>query len=42
MPEKAERAQVIRHIDPSLGEGEVDRLAEITAGLKSVQIEARS
>ena len=40
MPAKEERAAVIRHVDPSLSDAEVDRLAEITAGLKNVQIKA--
>src|SRR5262249_43424136 len=40
MPDKAERAAVIAHLDPALPQEDVDRLAEVTAGLKSIQIKA--
>jgi SpoVK/Ycf46/Vps4 family AAA+-type ATPase len=40
MPDKAERAAVIRHLDSSLPDADVERLAEVTAGLKSIQIKA--
>jgi SpoVK/Ycf46/Vps4 family AAA+-type ATPase len=40
MPSLAERAAVIRHVDPSLGDADVARLAEVTAGLKAIQIKA--
>ena len=40
MPTLKERAEVIRHVDPSLGDADVERLAEITAGLKAIQIKA--
>jgi AAA+ superfamily predicted ATPase len=40
MPDKAERAAAVRHLDPQLGEDDVERLAEITAGLKLIQIKA--
>ncbi len=38
MPNKAERAALIAHIDPELAPDDRDRLAEITAGLKLIQI----
>lgn len=38
MPSKAERALVVRFADPSLADADVERLAEITAGLKSIQL----
>lgn len=40
MPDKAERAQVIRFLDPSQSDADVERLAEVTAGLKTIQIKA--
>ncbi len=40
MPTKDERTAIIRHVDPSLAPEEVERFAEITAGLKSIQIKA--
>ena len=40
MPDKGERAAVIAHLDPALPQEDVDRLAEVTAGLKSIQIKA--
>src|SRR5947209_16420956 len=40
MPDKGERAAVIAHLDPALPAEDVDRLAEVTAGLKSIQIKA--
>jgi len=40
MPDKGERAAAIRLCDPSLEDGDVDRLAEVTAGLKTIQIKA--
>jgi SpoVK/Ycf46/Vps4 family AAA+-type ATPase len=40
MPTKDERAAVIRHVDPALTDEDVERLAEVTAGLKAVQIKA--
>ena len=40
MPSKEERAQLLRFLDPNYGEDDIDRLAEITAGLKSIQIKA--
>jgi AAA+ superfamily predicted ATPase len=38
MPNLGERAAVVNYADPSLPKADVDRLAEITAGLKSIQI----
>lgn len=38
VPDNAERARTIRHVDPSLSAEDVARLTEITAGLKSIQI----
>lgn len=38
MPSKAERALVVSFADPSLASADVERLAEITAGLKSIQL----
>ncbi len=38
MPNKAERAALIAHIDSDLSPADRDRLAEITAGLKLIQI----
>jgi transitional endoplasmic reticulum ATPase len=40
MPNKEERAQLLRYLDPNYGAEDIDRLAEITAGLKSIQIKA--
>ena len=40
MPSKEERAQLLRFLDPGLGDDDVERLAEVTAGLKSIQIKA--
>src|SRR5262249_10658764 len=34
MPDKGERAAVIRFLDPALPDEDVERLAEVTAGLK--------
>jgi len=38
MPDLAARAAIVNFADPSLPPADVDRLAEITAGLKSIQI----
>jgi len=38
MPSKEERAALVRFLDPALGDEETDRLAEVTAGLKSIHI----
>ncbi len=38
MPNKEERELVVRFADPSLAAADVERLAEITAGLKSIQL----
>lgn len=40
MPGKDERAALLRFVDPDLGDADVDRLAETTAGLKAIQIKA--
>jgi transitional endoplasmic reticulum ATPase len=40
MPDKGERAAIIAHLDPALPPEDVERLAEVTAGLKSIQIKA--
>jgi transitional endoplasmic reticulum ATPase len=40
MPGKDERMKLLRFLDPGLVEEDVDRLAEVTAGLKSIQIKA--
>jgi SpoVK/Ycf46/Vps4 family AAA+-type ATPase len=40
MPDKGERAAVIHQLDESLPDADIDRLAEVTAGLKSIQIKA--
>ena len=40
MPGKDERATLIRFLDPALSAADVDRLAEVTAGLKAIQIRA--
>jgi SpoVK/Ycf46/Vps4 family AAA+-type ATPase len=40
MPDKEERAAVIQHLDPALEPADVERLAEVTAGLKTIQIKA--
>jgi AAA+ superfamily predicted ATPase len=38
MPDRAERRALVRHVDPDLGDAWSDRLAEITAGLKAIQL----
>lgn len=38
MPTLEERRAVIRHVNPGLDPGWVDRLADITAGLKAIQL----
>jgi SpoVK/Ycf46/Vps4 family AAA+-type ATPase len=40
MPTREERAQVLRLVDPSLTPADIERLAEVTAGLKNIQIKA--
>lgn len=40
MPTKPERAALLRFLDPSLADEDVERLSEVTAGLKSIQIRA--
>jgi AAA+ superfamily predicted ATPase len=40
MPPKEERAKLLRFLDVELSDEDVDRLAEVTAGLKSIQIKA--
>src|SRR5260370_33199259 len=40
MPSKDERAKLLRFLDAELTDEDVDRLAEVTAGLKSIQIKA--
>ena len=40
MPGKPERMALLRFLDPELGDADVDRLAEVTAGLKAIQIKA--
>jgi AAA+ superfamily predicted ATPase len=40
MPSKEERAALIRHLQPGAEAADVERLAEVTAGLKSIQIRA--
>lgn len=40
MPSKDERARLIRFLDTELTDEDVDRMAEVTAGLKSIQIKA--
>ena len=40
MPSKAERAALIAFLDPNMTPEDVDRLAEVTAGLKGIQIKA--
>jgi ATP-dependent 26S proteasome regulatory subunit len=40
MPDAAERARAIRVLAPALPASEVDRFAEVTAGLKTTQIKA--
>jgi SpoVK/Ycf46/Vps4 family AAA+-type ATPase len=39
MPDKEERARLVRHLDPAMPAAEVDRMAEVTAGLKLTQIQ---
>ena len=38
MPSKAERAAIVNYSDPSLPPADVERLADITAGLKALQV----
>ena len=38
MPTKEERSALLRFLDPGLSDADVDQLAEVTAGLKSVHI----
>ncbi len=40
IPGKSARAELISHLDPDLPPNDVDRLAEITAGLKLIQVKA--
>ncbi|HZS41746.1 MAG TPA: AAA family ATPase [Polyangia bacterium] len=40
MPDKPERAAAIRNFDAELPDADVERLAEVTAGLKLIQIKA--
>jgi len=40
LPDADVRAAVIRRADPSIGDGEVERLARHTAGLRAVQVES--
>jgi transitional endoplasmic reticulum ATPase len=40
MPTKDERAALLRFLDPSLADEDIERLSEVTAGLKSIQIKA--
>ena len=40
MPTKAERAALLRFLDTSLADEDIERLSEVTAGLKSIQIKA--
>jgi SpoVK/Ycf46/Vps4 family AAA+-type ATPase len=40
MPDKEERKHVVRFLDQSASDADVERLAEITAGLKTIQIKA--
>jgi SpoVK/Ycf46/Vps4 family AAA+-type ATPase len=40
MPDKEERARLLQYLDSGYGAEDIDRLAEITAGLKSIQIKA--
>ncbi len=40
MPGKSERAELISHLDPDLPPNDAERLAEITAGLKLIQVKA--
>jgi len=40
MPSFEERRAVVKHVAPQLDDGWVDRLADITAGLKAVQIQS--
>ena len=40
MPDRETRRAVARLADPSLSEKDADRYAEVTAGLKSIQIQA--
>ena len=38
MPSKPERATIVAHADPCLSAADVERLSEITAGLKAIQL----
>ncbi|HEY3359349.1 MAG TPA: ATP-binding protein [Polyangia bacterium] len=38
MPDRAERKALVRHVVPDMDEAWADRLAEITAGLKAIQL----
>jgi len=38
LPDRTERAAVIRHVDPSIDAAHVERLAEHSAGLRAVQL----
>lgn len=40
MPAKSERGELISHLDPDLSPNDTERLAEITAGLKLIQVKA--
>jgi SpoVK/Ycf46/Vps4 family AAA+-type ATPase len=40
MPREPERAALLRNVDPELGDEDVRRLTEVTAGLKLIQIRA--
>src|SRR4051794_1135913 len=40
MPTKEERARLLRFLSAELGDEDVERLAEVTAGLKSIQIKS--
>jgi SpoVK/Ycf46/Vps4 family AAA+-type ATPase len=40
MPDKSERAALLRHLVPDMPAEEVERLSEVTAGLKGIQIKA--
>jgi transitional endoplasmic reticulum ATPase len=40
MPKTEERYALLRHLDPSMSEADAARLAEVTAGLKLIQIKA--
>ncbi|MCS6913873.1 MAG: AAA family ATPase [Myxococcota bacterium] len=38
MPERDERLQLVQHLDPSMPRAEAEMMAEVTAGLKLIQI----